>query len=73
MYMEILIFKTNLNHPVHISKVQPFIQNIEGVQRWNVDIQDCDHVLRIEASEVSPRSIEIVLQNAGYYCEELTD
>ena len=71
--MDILIFKTNLNHPWHLDNVQPYIQQIQGVRRWNVDIQDCDHVLRIEATEVSPRSVELVLQDAGYYCEELTD
>ncbi len=71
--MDILIFKTNLNHPVHLHKVQPHIQKINGIRRWNVDIQDCDHVLRIEAVEVSPRSVEFVLQEAGYYCEELVD
>lgn len=71
--MDILIFKTNLSHRVHINKVQPHIQQIQGIKRWNVDVQDCDHVLRIEAQEVSPRSIEQVLQSAGYYCEEMLD
>jgi copper chaperone CopZ len=71
--MDILIFKTNLDNPVLVNRVQPVIQNIPGVQRWNVDIQDCDNVLRVEATEVSPRSIEAVLQDAGYYCEEMVD
>ena len=71
--MDILIFKTNLNNPELINQVQPFIQNMQGIQRWNIDIQDCDNVLRIEATELSPRSVEAVLQNAGYYCEELQD
>ena len=71
--MDILIFKTNLNNPELINQVQPFIQNMQGIQRWNVDMHDCDNVLRIEAIQLSPRSVEIVLQNAGYYCEELQD
>ena len=71
--MDILIFKTNLNNPELINQAIPFIQNIQGIKRWNVDINDCDNVLRIEATELSPRSVEAVLQNAGYYCEELQD
>lgn len=71
--MNILIFKTNLGSPELINRVQPVIQNIPGIHRWNVDMHDCDNVLRIEANELSPRSIEAVLQNAGYYCEELPD
>lgn len=71
--MDILIFKTNLENPELISQAQPLLQNISGIKRWNVDIQDCDNVLRIESIELSPRSVETILQNAGYYCEELQD
>lgn len=71
--MDILIFKTNLDNPLIVNRVQPVIQNIPGIRRWNVDIQDCDNVLRIEATKLSPRSVESILQNAGYYCEELQD
>lgn len=71
--MDILIFKTNLYSPERISQVKPVLQNIKGINRWNVDIHDCDNVLRIEATELSPRSIETVLQEAGYFCEELQD
>ena len=71
--MDILIFKTNLDHPTLVKQVEPFILNMPGIHRWNVDIQDCDNVLRIEAIALSPRSVETVLQEAGYYCEELAD
>ncbi|MCW3087740.1 MAG: hypothetical protein JWQ78_1126 [Sediminibacterium sp.] len=71
--MDILIFKTNLETPVLVNRVQPVIQTIPGIQRWNVDMQDCDNVLRIEATAVSPRSVERLLQEAGYFCEELRD
>ncbi|MES2004503.1 MAG: hypothetical protein V4450_08275 [Bacteroidota bacterium] len=71
--MDILIFKTNLNNPELVSLVKPVIQNIRGISRWNIDMHDCDNVLRIEALELSPRSVETILQNAGYYCEELQD
>ena len=71
--MDILIFKTNLNTPQLISEAKPLIQNIQGIRRWNVDMQDCDNVLRIEAEQVSPRSVESILKSAGYFCEELED
>jgi hypothetical protein len=71
--MEILVFKTNLDNPELVNQVKPVIQAMPGIRKWNVDIQDCDNVLRIEATELSPRSVEMVLQNAGYYCEELED
>ncbi|MEO7530637.1 MAG: hypothetical protein ABIS69_04475 [Sediminibacterium sp.] len=71
--MQILIFKTNLNNPELVNRVKPVIETMPGIRKWNVDIQDCDNVLRIEATELSSRSVEMVLQTAGYYCEELQD
>lgn len=71
--MDILIFKTNLESPELVNRAKPLIQNLQGISRWNVDMHDCDNVLRIEATELSPRSVEDTLQKAGYYCEELQD
>lgn len=71
--MDILVFKTNLENPELINRAGPLLQNIRGINRWNVDMNDCDNVLRIESTELSPRSVENILQNAGYYCEELQD
>ena len=71
--MDILIFKTNLNNTQLISEAKPLIKNIQGIRRLNVDMQDCDNVLRIEAEQVSPRSVESILKSAGYFCEELED
>ena len=71
--MEILIFKTNLDNPELVNRVRPVLETMPGIRKWNVDIQDCDNVLRIEATELSSRSVEKILQNAGYYCEELQD
>ena len=71
--MNVLVFKTNLDNPEIVKNAEPFILNIPGISRWNLDMQDCDNVLRIEAVELSPRSVEMVLQQAGYYCEELQD
>ena len=45
----------------------------EGIQKWNVDLQDRDKILRIEARDLSPKIIEHTLLRAGYFCEELED
>lgn len=71
--MDILIFKTNLLNTAMVDRAKPLLQNISGIQRWNVDIHDCDKILRIEANSLSARQVENILQNAGYYCEELQD
>lgn len=71
--MDILIFKTNLHNPELVNQARPVLQNLPGIHRWNVDMHDCDNILRIEAQQLSARAVESRLQDAGYYCEELLD
>jgi len=69
--MEVLVFKTNLRFKKQINAVTPYINNLHGIARWNVDLDDIDKVLRIESDNLSPRKVEHTLKQAGYFCEEL--
>lgn len=71
--MEILVFKTNIRYKKQVHAVTAHLENIAGIQRWNVDLLDKDKVLRIEARDLSPRTVEHTLLHAGYFCEELPD
>ena len=71
MLMQVLVFKTNLTQPRDVRKVQPYLQVHPHIQRWNVDLQDCDNILRIETEQLQPVEIEKILLTAGYYCEAL--
>jgi len=69
--MEVLVFKTNLRFKKQINAVTPHINNLQGIARWNVDLDDSDKILRIESVDLCPRCVEATLQQAGYFCEEL--
>jgi hypothetical protein len=69
--MDILVFKTNLKFKKDITGAVTHIEQIPGVMRWNVDLKDCDKILRIESKNLSPKVVERVLTDIGYYCEEL--
>jgi copper chaperone len=70
--MEVLVFKTNLRYKKQVSALTAHISNVPGIVRWNVDLDDVDKILRIEASAgCSARQIEDTMGEAGYYCEEL--
>ena len=71
IHMEVLVFKTNLHDSKQISAVTPHINNLQGIARWNVDLDDVDNVLRIESENLCARTVETTLQQAGYICEEL--
>ena len=69
--MEVLVFKTNLRFKKQITEVTPHINNLHGIARWNVDLDDVDKVLRIESENLCARTVETTLQQAGFNCEEL--
>ena len=69
--MNILIFKTDIANRYHYSNASQVLQNIPGILKWTVDMDDVDHVLRIETQQLQPYHIEESLAQAGYYCKEL--
>ena len=71
--MEILIFKTDIDNSWHKNMAQKLLGNLQGILKWSVDVEDIDHVLRVEANNLPPRHVELVLALAGYYCEEMKD
>jgi len=71
--MNILIFKTNIRYKKYLNEVVPFLNNTSAMLRWNVDFHDKDRILRIETDNLHPKSVEMGIKQAGYYCEELQD
>lgn len=71
--MEVLVFKTNIRYQKNVHALRQQLDAMEGIIRWNVDLQDKDKILRVEAQNLSPRTVENALGYAGYFCEELPD
>ena len=69
--MQVLVFKTNLIDMHCISKVEPYLEAHPHIHRWNVDLHDCDNILRIETEQLNGNEVENIITKAGYYCEEL--
>ena len=69
--IEILVFKTNLNNPDHIGKVTFSLYHHPYILEWNVDLHDCDKVLRVVSQNLQAKEVEQIIFNAGYYCREL--
>ena len=70
---EVLVFKTNIFMDRDIQRVSDIMQGDVRILRWTIDKEDCDNVLRIEGDHVRPIEIKILINAAGYYCEELPD
>ena len=66
--MEILIFKTNINQKIDVDRIKPLLNQHNNIRSWNVDIEDVDKVLRVEAKADISADIENLIKKAGYQC-----
>ncbi len=69
--MAIEVFKTTISNIQQTHLVLDKLKKEFPEARINIDMQDIDHVLRVEGSEIRPdRVVDIVLQ-AGFSCSAL--
>jgi len=72
--MDILVFVTNVANSKAVSKIKPLLTAMPAIEDWNVDLDDCDRILRIVSNDyLCPRKVESALQTAGFDCYELGD
>jgi cell fate (sporulation/competence/biofilm development) regulator YmcA (YheA/YmcA/DUF963 family) len=69
--MQVLVFKTNLTNGKHVDVIGNSLNVHPAITKWNVDLQDCDNILRVVANDIDGKEVETMFLNAGYYCEEL--
>lgn len=71
--MKVQVFKTNIMTYRSVEKVKTVIDK-HFKSRFSVDIEDEDHVMRIETENEVPENMIIRLtERVGYRCEVLTD
>ena len=69
----ILVFRTSMQLEHDVKKVSCLMNSEHRIHRWNVDLHDCDKVLRIETDCLEVGEVIRLVTQAGYYCEELED
>ena len=70
--MQLFIFKTNIATKKKVASLKPLLKQNTAIVKWNVDTQDCDKVLRIEAKNTAQENELInIIQAYGYHCEPL--
>lgn len=67
---QILIFKTNIDQLLE-NEIRLILSEFEEIETLDFDFEDCDHILRIEASsDISP-GVKNILNAYGYSCQDL--
>ena len=72
-HTSILVFRTNIRFKKDLRKIAGILEPVESIITWNVDREDIDNVLRIEAKNLDTIEVNRIIQQAGYLCEELPD
>ncbi|MDE3253007.1 MAG: hypothetical protein KGO92_09370 [Bacteroidota bacterium] len=65
------VFCTTVKSREDVIKIKPFLDKQLTPASWNFDLSDCDHILRVVASEDLSQKVISVLQQYGYSCREL--
>jgi copper chaperone len=70
--METLTFKTNIKCTGCLAKVGPVLNQEEGIEKWEVDLENPDKTLRVESAHLSAGDIKAKLKQIGYEAEEIS-
>lgn len=69
--MKILKFKTNINCNNCIASVTPFLNNVDSIDEWKVDIENPNKILEVESDDGSVEDVTTAVTEAGFEIAEL--
>jgi len=67
----VYIFKTTVKTRNAVKKIASSLERLSFISKWNFDLQDCDHILRIESNEFDSSAVCALLNSFGFDCTEL--
>jgi len=70
----VMVFRTSVASIVDVEQLTPLLDRLfqSGV-RWNFDLEDCEHILRVESEHYGAMPVIGLLKSMGHSCEELDD
>ena len=71
MCKEILLLKTCPRSSNDIKRMSVVFDSQPNIEEWNIDLEDCDRVLRIESNGLTVGDIVLSLHEIGIWSEEL--
>ncbi len=66
-----MLFKTSIENDENIKKLKPKLDNLSTNIKWNIDLEDCDNILRIVDSSISSIVIIDVWIESNFEYQEL--
>jgi hypothetical protein len=71
---KVLVFKTSVENYLDLKSIEPLMNSLMSeTERWSFDLEDCEHILRVEAVSIEAGIIIKSLARVGFSCSELED
>lgn len=64
-----LKFKTNINCGNCLRTVTGFIQEVKGIDRWEVDLQNPEKILTVQGNFITAQAVMEAVEEAGFDIE----
>lgn len=71
MENEILIFRTSISKRCDIQRIGKLLERLPQINKWNVDFEDWEKILRIECSGITALEISETLRKNNIMAKEL--
>jgi hypothetical protein len=69
--VEVLVFQTDLYTKREVAEIHPLLDSLPGLKEWTIDLDDCDHVLRVEGTGITNDMIINTIGKVGFTAEVL--
>jgi len=69
----LFIFGTNLQTEKDKQVISKVLNSNNEIERWNIDLEDIDSVLRIESQSLTARQIIKIITEQDFKCSELSE
>jgi copper chaperone len=64
-------FKTNLKCNGCKATITPFLNEAEGIKKWELDLEHPDRILTLHTNGITAADIQDILSRACYTAEEI--
>jgi copper chaperone len=65
-------FKTNINCNGCINSVSPFLNALDNIDLWSVDIDNPDKILHVSLDDENDAAVIEAVKKAGYEIQKIT-
>jgi copper chaperone len=69
--MKTVKYKTNINCGGCINSVTPFLNELDNIDTWKVDIENPDKILHVELEDENEQIVIETVKKAGFEIEKI--